>query len=514
MQDSDTALGVSLHDILSRLKSQPHVYPTVDVSYSPTQPIANPVVLNLPRNGVRLRFDGPDQRLRLIEVLDFTKIKLSYKSNELLKMYSSAPEALTPVSGITGPTFRQVYDKLLGPTFPGEYIPPNPDEAFDKGTYVLSYPGVAFSFPLLASAWSPSVNFLSLLSSSATSPATSMAIFNGESWPKARTNLFTQASPNPRSLALIGRGKEGGPDEVELARVHGEGRVELIRRSSPPFWIVLSETTPQDLVAELGPPDAIYRKNDRRLSIHKTRASGGSMGRADDVSPVTPEYPTDMNHSSSHTETDESDGDNHMTATANARELAAAECFYNYFHHGFDILISQPTSLSAPAPTTALRQSSAQTVRSSLRSSNHVTATKVIFHANIPGSYPFNRHRRSRWTLEHIQDEHHKGFLTSECFFGDISDRLKEVFRETYSNEEEELSQQRPMVLNRGWGDSPGSSCELLGGWEESTSGEKGGAAAAAATLEQGLGNTELFGFPGMVFEVLKSGAVSALTIF
>ena len=71
------------------------------------------------------------------------------------------------------------------------------------------------------------------------------------------------------------------------------------------------------------------------------------------------------------------------------------------------------------------------------------------------------------------------------------------------------------MVLNRGWGDSPGSSCELLGGWEESAEGvREDGNRNAGAGGAAGLGNTELFGFPGLVFEVLKNDAVSCLTVF
>jgi len=95
--------------------------------------------------------------------------------------------------------------------------------------------------------------------------------------------------------------------------------------------------------------------------------------------------------------------------------------------------------------------------------------------------------------------------------FQDISGRLKEVFKSTYADDGEGRSQQRPMVLNRGWGDSPGSSCELLGGWEESAGGEK---KDVSSISEQSLGNTELYGFPGMVFEVLKNDAVSTLTIY
>jgi hypothetical protein len=72
------------------------------------------------------------------------------------------------------------------------------------------------------------------------------------------------------------------------------------------------------------------------------------------------------------------------------------------------------------------------------------------------------------------------------------------------------------MALNRGWGDSPGSSCELLGGWDEA-SGKKSRFANPGSGMVDGagdVGNVELFGFPGMVFEVLKNGAVSALTVY
>ncbi|PHH71342.1 hypothetical protein CDD83_5211 [Cordyceps sp. RAO-2017] len=66
-------------------------------------------------------------------------------------------------------------------------------------------------------------------------------------------------------------------------------------------------------------------------------------------------------------------------------------------------------------------------------------------------------------------------------------------------------ARQRGMVLNRGWGDSPGSSCEFLGGWEES------GARRAEAGGES---TTTLYGFPGLVFEVLKNDYVNTVTVF
>ena len=82
------------------------------------------MVLNLPTNGLRLRFDGPQQRLRLIEVLDFTKSQLTYKDKEVLRAPTAAQTASTQPESVSGPTFRHIYNRLLGPTFPGEYIQP------------------------------------------------------------------------------------------------------------------------------------------------------------------------------------------------------------------------------------------------------------------------------------------------------------------------------------------------------------------------------------------------------
>lgn len=506
-------LGSSLHDVLTRIKAQPNVYPTIDVVYSPRRPLVKPVVLNLPVNGLRLRFDGPDQRLRLIEVHDFTRTQLSYKNLDLLKLPEvklDAPAYSIP-SGPTGPIFRHVYNRLMGPTFPGEYIPPTSSSKSGKGLYVLSYPGIAFTFPLQDSEWSPKIDFVSLLSSSAASPAKSLAIFNGPSWQEARGDLLIRTCPNPRSLALSSRSKELRPDEIDLVKIRGGGKVEMIRRSSPPFIITLSETTPQDLIAELGSPDAIYRKSDRRLSIHKThgrqrtayhRPYSASPGKGDDL--------TDTDQSSTHTATDESNGEEDPITTDDSHRYLSAECFYNYFHHGLDVFVSYPTSSSPPFPFST-SESSLSTGASNL---DHVVATKILLHANVPGSYPFNRYRRSRWVIDSSALQHLDKTLTSETPFTDLSQCLKQVWKGSYANESEEKSLQRGMVLNRGWGDSPGSSCELLGGWEESADTQRKGATSSAVNVGPGSGNTELFGFPGLVFEVLKNDAVSCLTIY
>lgn len=428
-------------------------------------------------------------------MLDFSKITLVYKSQEVLKGVKPQEQ---PVSQ-QGPSFRHVYNRLFGPSYPGEYIPPSTQSPY--GTYVLSYPGVSFSFPLQHSAWSDQCDFVALLSSSAALPATSMAIFQGASWPEARNKLFTQQPQYPRFPALAGKSRDAVPDEVEEFIIHGAGKLEAVRRSSPSTLIILAETTPQDLIAEFGPPDAIYRKNDRRISIH--RAAGGSNG--DDPLRMSPSGGrgidvTDTDHSSnSGTE----DSDDEFSQTHNLDPLSLpTECFFNYFHHGFDAFISYPTTPGPALPGSALADPSPPSPSSIL------VVTKIVLHGNVPGSYPFNRHRRSRWKVDLSPTNQ---TITSETRYDEISERLRSVWKGHYASAAEERALQRPMVLNRGWGDSPESSVEFLGGWEESTG---KGHRTGHDNHDGGLGNTELFGFPGLLFEVLKNGAVSCLTIY
>ncbi|KAL2823477.1 tRNA synthetases class I-domain-containing protein [Aspergillus cavernicola] len=485
-----STLGASLHNVLSRVKAHPQTYPAIDIAYSASDPLQNPVTLQLPSNGLRLQFDGPDQRLRLIEVLDFSKTTLAYKNQEVLKGAVKPQELLAHPQG---PSFRHVYNRLFGPSYPGEYIPPTPPSPY--GTYVLSYPGVAFSFPLQDSAWSEQCDFVALLSSSAALPATSMSIFQGSSWPDVRAKLFAQQPQYPRSPALAGKNKEFVPDEIEEFTIHGAGKIEVTRRSTSPTYITLSETTPQDLIAEFGPPDAIYRKNDRRISIH--RAAGGRGG--DDAMHMSPSSGrgievTDTDQSSNNSVTDDSDEELSQLNSLDPSSLPS-ECFFNYFHHGFDAFVSHPTTPGPAFPGSGLADPTPPSP------SPQLVVTKIVLHGNVPGSYPFNRYRRTRWKIELNSS---RPTVSSETRYDEISGRLRDMWKGSYANAAEERALERPMVLNRGWGDSPESSVEFLGGWEESTG---RGQRTGQGGHDGGLGNTELFGFPGLLFEVMKNGA-------
>jgi Uncharacterised protein family (UPF0183) len=423
---------------------------------------------------------------------------ISYKGLELVKRSKGSDDGPEPDAAIQGPTFRHVYSRLFGPAYEGEYNSPPPTSG--DGTYVLSYPGLAFTFPVKHRMWSDKADFVSILSSSATSPATSMAIFCGPSWPEVRDSLYTTTEALPRSAGLVGKNADAIPDEVEEVVLRGAGRVEFWRRTGPVTTVKLNETTPQDLVADFGPPDAIYRKNDSRISIHAGHRRPSR--RRPSASPGLDPHGVDTDQSSMQSYTDDSEIDSQAAGDDKLSETQS-ECFYNYFHHGFDALISPPTSKSPAFPGSK---------ESSVAESASVeqVVTKLIFHGNVPGSYSFNRHRRSRWKVVTSSAEDAQA-ITSEMPFAEVSPVLKRVWHDWYENEQEQKKMQRGMVLNRGWGESPESSIELLGGFEESTPvNSTAGAGEEAAVLN----NTELFGFPGMLFEVLKNDAISCLTVY
>ena len=335
-----------------------------------------------------------------------------------------------------------------------------------------------------------------------------MAIFDGQSWQEARQNLLTRTCPNPRSFANPARGKDHRPDDIDLVKIRGNGVLYVERRSTAAFEIVLNKTTPQDLITELGPPSAIHRKVDRRLSIHRNARTRPrpSRGYSGNYIPDR-EDTTDTDHSSNHAVTDDSDLDDGLRGSPDENPSVSAEYFFNYFHHALDIFISYPSS-SSPAlgSGASLRDLPVMEIDAS-----QMVATKILLHGNVPGSYTFNRYRRSRWVID-AKLPGSDVALNSETPFTTLSGALQQLWPEGFANGPSKDSAQRAMVLNRDWGDSPGSSCEFLGDWEEGPDTPKPADSNTDGGL--GFGNTKLYGFPGLLFEVLKNDAVSCLTVY
>ena len=465
--------------MLTVVKQAADVYKKIDIHFDRSSPLELPVIVSLPKNGVRLRCDGADQRLRLIEVLDFKASKLVYKNSELLRTTDTH----------AGPEFRRIY-QMFGATYPGEYSPPNSRDP--TGQYVLSWAGVAFTFTLQHGSWALDKDHVSLLGSSAASPATRMAIFEGKSWPEVRSKLFVTQSNGPRTVISGNKSRDNLPAELELATVYGNGSIRFLRRSpASPFSIVLKQTTAQDLVTELGAPDAMQRRDATAAaeepSVHR-RANSSSHQKTNGRSAVA-SLPS--SYSSTGTDTFDVDFDS-GDPEDDTIERAGRETFWCYFNHGIDVLVGPPSDAARPADS--------RTRATPLSSSPLLVVIKVIIHGNVPGSYAFNRHRRLRWDIS-IPGTEYAGELNSETKFDQLKPALLHIFKDVWHGSE----MGRGKVVNRTWGAGPSDSNFFLP--------DAGEDLVEGMGSEQWLGNTRLYTFPGLSFEVLENGAVSALTI-
>ncbi|KAF9027674.1 hypothetical protein BGZ52_002640 [Haplosporangium bisporale] len=343
-------LGTSLWDIIRLLRDQAALIPVVDLKYSDVNPFAADIVLRLASNGIELRFEPLSQRLKLIKVDDFSRLRLTYQGDEV-----SSTKAL--------PTFLQAY-RLFGPTYPGE---------FDgtKHLYTLSYPGLALVFPI------PEKHML-LYQSSADLPlefpdgttpvASHMYIYYGADW--------TTATPVPIST-LVRNIQESNSPSHQGGRF-GEGKVELERvvakinygvalqfagtTPQQKCLILLHVTTPQDLLADLGSPASIYYKEEDKMKIHSDIVENvknqdeddGILGSMDDVG-----------------------GYDRANRQAEGSQQPN-DYFYNYFHLGIDVLFDGSTH----------------------------RCKKIIMHSNVPGHFDFQSYKRCPFVL-HLPSSSH-----------------------------------------------------------------------------------------------------------
>ncbi|KAF9915699.1 hypothetical protein BX616_005579 [Lobosporangium transversale] len=335
-------LGMSLWDIIRLLRDQAALIPAVELKYSEEDPFAADIVLKLASNGIELRFEPYLQRLKLIHVYDFSRLRLTYKGGEVC-----SSKAL--------PTFLLI-NQLIGPTFPGEFDSSN-------NLYTLSYPGLSLVFPI------PEKHTL-LYQTSADLPiefpdgntpvATHMYIFHGADWITAAPipvttlarNIQDSSSPNLYNGRI-------GENRTEVEKVVARINYGAVLQFPGPMQsqkclIQLHVTTPQDLLADLGSPGSIYYKEDDKMQIHNDtdgspqsqQVDDGILGEMEDVGYDRSSHPADGSHQPN-------------------------DYFYNYFHLGIDVLFDGSTH----------------------------RCKKIVMHTNIPGHFDFQSYKRCPFVL-------------------------------------------------------------------------------------------------------------------
>lgn len=450
-------LGNLLYHTVARLRE---LRQRMEIAYSQENYLDTPLLMSLPKLGVRLMFDAAGtQALRLIEVLNFDFLKLLYKghyindivyhtpSDEELVLGTGAILQLEHRKHVLSPNLKEIYNKIFGPTFPGEL------HAASR-TYLLSYPGIAFRFEIRLDELRERISVLKdknqILSKltnweAATDiPCVSLAIFEGEDY----SSFITKLQQNTRKITQpASASPELAIERVKITLSTGTAELQLLnKRLRSSEVLEIGKSTQQDVLRLLGPPDSYFNRFDSRLLIHKHLRPGST------ASPGT----------------------------------CSVYKFHNYFRHGIDFLYNLN-------PATG---------------NGGVLEKIVIYNGGNIKSLGFMQWNKCNWTIQAAPGTE-SALVNSEMYFNEFGDE----FLQEISSENSE-----PVLLNRGDSDNVEDyDLELVSSEEF-----KNGGAAVAELLESRVsknvktwGQLRLYGYQRCILEVNESNnCVSCVTIY
>lgn len=257
-----------------------------NVTYSEKNCLESPIIITLPSLAVRLLFYTIDhQQLSLIEVLLFDCARFSLNGIDLNTIVydddteeDQNEEAVLCKKKVVSPTLKCVYNKVMGPTFPGKFDAKNSE-------YTLSYLGITFRFTItlkeLLSKLANVANdhqILSILTNwdhAGDITCTSLAVHTEENYGNFLKNLAIQRAPLPNTSLLISK--------VSVEVDNGVATITYLaaaRRGSERLRI--GTTTQQDAIRILGPPDSVFHRESTQLRMHNVSLSSAGKSQTND----------------------------------------------------------------------------------------------------------------------------------------------------------------------------------------------------------------------------------------
>mmetsp|Transcript_140 Transcript_140/g.151 ORF Transcript_140/g.151 Transcript_140/m.151 type:complete len:510 (+) Transcript_140:58-1587(+) len=236
-QGTKLELGMSIRDALEQIREFKPESP-IEIICDNQNPAVVDVVIDLSTDGLRLRFDPIFQRLRLIDIYDLSILTLVHNGSAAF-------------SGKAIPSFECVY-QIFGPTYPGRLEKHN-----EVSSFVLQYPGLCFKFPVTQEMEhlyrQKDVAFNMPTNSS---PATRMFIFFGEDLGLSELPPVHQRGlgyMEPVQISLTTNNPSITFKRNDMGGGETKGGEPIIR---------LRESSPQDVVSVLGPPQSVFHKMD------------------------------------------------------------------------------------------------------------------------------------------------------------------------------------------------------------------------------------------------------------
>ncbi|KAE8218359.1 hypothetical protein CF319_g7752 [Tilletia indica] len=471
-------LGIPLWHTLDYLRSNPAHFPKVHVVLpsSSSKSSSNKKGQSISADGgeqaivisilphLHLIFSARSQRLQLITFNlttspsgrdpSYRPIRIAYTrslvfdstpslDSSSLNRHHQPPSTTTTTTPLTRTTIHQTF----GPTYSPRKIP-------DQDEYVVSYPGLAFTFP--ATAESSSSADTTTTAPDKHTPASAFHIFAGHDLLKPAHVLLPPASSHmlPTYGAAsgtssstqqtgIGPSSAGGvpttlsanvppaclkavirpghsltlhlfshapsqpfslssqttllPPTPLLQSIFAESSTQQYPHGTRTLTLTLGTTTTQDVLATLGAPQRRFEKVDERLGIHsfaagRGRAEGTKKAEGSVVELARRRIWTGMQAGGAV-------GD--FVEGEDTDEMYDNPIFWNYFDLGLDLLFSSP-ALTPAAATAGGNASGANTVQPASASANAGAGgvlLKVIVHSNVPGSALFQRYNRCPWVV-------------------------------------------------------------------------------------------------------------------
>uniref|UniRef100_A0A672Y8U1 Uncharacterized protein n=1 Tax=Sphaeramia orbicularis TaxID=375764 RepID=A0A672Y8U1_9TELE len=250
------SLGMPLAQAISILQKHCRIIKNVQVLYSEQTPLSHDLILSLTQDGIKLLFDATNQRLKVIEVYDLSKVKLKYCGVH----FNS--QAIVP-------TIEQI-DQSFGATHPGVY---NAAEQL----FHLNFRGLSFSFQL--DSWNEAPKYepncamlLSFLQIPHGAMVKRMHIYTGNNLQETRApvmplacflgNIYAEcvdvvrdwAGPLGLKLRLLTAGCGPG--------VMADAKVRSLERS------IFFGDSCQDVLGALGSPHKVFYKSEDKMKIH------------------------------------------------------------------------------------------------------------------------------------------------------------------------------------------------------------------------------------------------------
>ncbi|XP_007517810.1 phagosome assembly factor 1 isoform X1 [Erinaceus europaeus] len=249
-------LGMPLSQAVAILQKHCRIIKNVQVLYSEQSPLSHDLILNLTQDGIKLLFDAFNQRLKVIEVYDLTKVKLKYCG---VHFNSQA----------IAPTIEQI-DQSFGATHPGVY---NSAEQL----FHLNFRGLSFSFQLDSWTEAPKYepNFAHGLASlqiphgatvkrmyiysgnslqDTKAPVMPLSCFLGNVYAESIDVLRDGTGPSGLRLRLLAAGC--GPGLL------ADAKMRVFERS------VYFGDSCQDVLSMLGSPHKVFYKSEDKMKIH------------------------------------------------------------------------------------------------------------------------------------------------------------------------------------------------------------------------------------------------------